>query len=55
MDYHMGGSIVMGVPQARWLVNISEGKSIYKWMRTGGTPISRSILHGYFNPLVFWY
>ena len=25
----------MGVPQARWIVY--KGKSIYKWMKTGGT------------------
>ena len=34
----VGVSIVIGVPQ--YLDGFCYGKSIYKWMRTGGTPIS---------------
>ena len=33
----MGVSIAMGVPIAGWFVRKNP---IYKWMRTGGTPIS---------------
>ena len=33
---HLEVSIVMGVPLYRWMVY--KGKSIYKWMMTGGTP-----------------
>jgi len=31
----LGGSIVMGVSQKRWMVGISWKIPIYKWMRTG--------------------
>ena len=32
----------MGIPQARWLVYFTENP-IYKWMITGGTPISGNL------------
>ena len=31
----------MGDPQVRWVD--FNGKSIYKWMKTGGTPISGNL------------
>ena len=33
------GCSTNGGTQKRWMVNLSMGKSIYKWMRTGGTPM----------------
>ena len=38
----MGVSIVMGVPQARWMVYFMENPKI-KWMRTRGPPISGNL------------
>ena len=37
-NFNLGVSIVMGVPQARWLVYFVENPNL-KWMMTGGTPI----------------
>ena len=39
----MGGSIVIVVPQKRTLDALFHGESIYKWMMTGGTPISGNL------------
>ena len=38
----------MVVPQKSWMAYFMEnhGKSIYKWMRTGGTPISGNLHMG---------
>ena len=35
---YLGVSIVMGVPQKRWMVFVGEDP-MNKWMMTGGTPI----------------
>ena len=39
-------SISMGVSQARWMVYFMENPNLYKWMMTGGTPIT--IFHATF-------
>ena len=46
----LGGSIVMGVSQKRWMVGISWKIPIYKWMRTGATLISG---HHHVAPEIF--
>ena len=37
---YMGVSISRCTPTAGWLINVDNGKSIYKWMMTRGIPIS---------------
>ena len=40
MNNDMGGfQLVMGDPQARWMVHFMENPDL-KWMMTGGTPMT---------------
>ena len=42
-DRYLGLPIAMGDPQNGWFRGENHGKSIYKWMMTGGTPISGNL------------
>ena len=38
---HNGGVLKWGHPIAGWFIMENHGKSIYKWMMTGGTPMTK--------------